>query len=253
MRKLFVSVSFFIITTIAQAQTDTVSIRADNWLPYNGEPLSAMPGYMIEIANAVFSAEKINVNYQIMPWSRAVKIAAKGEVDCVIGAYKEDAVGFIFPQEPWGMESTHAFVKKGEEWRYSNIESIKKRKLATIQDYTYGAELDALFKANPAQVEVMSGDDALDKNIKKLLGGRVNTLLESKNVMDAKLKSLSIFNTIESAGEVTPIKPLYLACSPANITRSNKLVAIVDKQTKILRANGELEKIMLKYGLHDWQ
>lgn len=208
---------------------------------------------MVEIAKKVFEAENITLDYQLTPWTRAIKSTEKGEFDCILGAYKEDAPNFIFPKEAWGMDGIQAFVKKGDSWRYSDVNSIKKRKTGLIQDYSYGENLDPLFKANPDIVDIMSGDDALEKNIKKLLSGRIDTLLENKNVMDIKLQAMNLTGSVEFAGEISKIKPLYIACSPANVARSQKLLSIVDKQTKTLRASGELEAILGKYGLHDWQ
>jgi polar amino acid transport system substrate-binding protein len=70
-RFLIVILSYSILVVSVQAQT--ISIRADYWYPMNGDPNSDKPGYMIDLAKAIFEPQGIAVDYQLMPWSRAIQ------------------------------------------------------------------------------------------------------------------------------------------------------------------------------------
>ena len=251
--RLPVFVFLFSALISIHAWSDSLSLRADEWLPFNGDPKSASPGYMVELANKIFQPKGYTVDYQLMPWTRALATVKKGEADCVIGAYATDAEGFLFPQESWGMDSINVFVNTGDKWKYHTPMDLLTRKVAIIQDYSYSTDLDAFIDKNPAAFDKAVGVDALDKNIHKLVAGRVDTLIESKTVLLSSLVDLKLENKLTSAGNITEPLPLYIACSPANPERSKQLLAIVDEQTKALRKSGEFEKILQKYHLTDWK
>ena len=44
----------FSVLTAGFATAATITIRADSWAPYNEEPKSAQPGYMIDVAKLIF-------------------------------------------------------------------------------------------------------------------------------------------------------------------------------------------------------
>ncbi|MBU3917494.1 transporter substrate-binding domain-containing protein, partial [bacterium] len=150
---------------------DTITIAADEWCPYNCEVDSSMPGYTIEIASAIFEKNGHHLKYIILPWARALASSRNGKYTGVVGAYKEDAPDFIFPEESFGFSKNSFFVKKGSTWRYKGIKSLDEISIGIIRDYSYGAELDKYFKdiGNDSRIQVVSGTTALENNIKKLI------------------------------------------------------------------------------------
>lgn len=232
----------------------SVSIRADVWFPINGVPGSSSPGYMIELAQIILKEHGYMVDYQASPWERSLNDVRKGKFDCVVGAYTEDAPDFIFPKESWGKIESTFYVKKGNAWKYVGIKSLMSAKVGTIGGYAYSEEFDAYVAANSnsARVQVIKGNNALEKNIKKLLAGRIDTLIESHLVMNAKLKDMGKSSDIMAAGLLAPADDMYIACSPAK-AHSKELVQWFSDGLEKLRANGELQKVLSKYGLKDWK
>lgn len=231
-----------------------VSIRADVWSPHNGDPKSATPGYMIEIAKAAFAAGNINVDYQTMPWERALALTREGKNDCVVGAAKSDAPDFVYPEEPQGMDQTMAFVKKGNTWRYKGINSLSAVRLGVVEGYSYVEDIDNYIKANKGnnKVQAITGETPLDQNIKKLQAGRIDAFLESQPVFNARVRELKLEQDFEVAGEAGPLTELFVACSPKN-SKSKDYAQLLTKGTRLLREKGELVRIMTKYGLKDWR
>lgn len=244
-------ISSILALSSAFTSADTITIRADSWFPMNGEPGSATPGFMIELAQKAFSKAGHTVDYRLMPWERAVDEVRKGSFDCVVGAYKEDAPDFVFPTENWGMDATKFFKKAGNAWSYSGIASLDSEKIGIISGYAYDDAFDEYAKGK-SNVQSVKGDDALDKNIKKLMAGRISITVESPLVMNAKLKELGMQGQIVPAGDLGDASEMFIACSPAK-PGSKALVELVDSETKALRASGELSNIMAKYGLSDWK
>ncbi len=234
------------------AQADTVVIRADRWYPMNGDPNDPNPGFMIEIAR--YSLEKAGhqVDYDLMPWARALQQAKNGLIDCVVGAYKSDAPNFLFPNISQGATNTAAFVKKGSTWRYSNLEALKLVNVGAVASYSYGKEIDAFIAANPERVHLLSGERALEQNIRKVLSSRIDVVLESPAVLNAKLKEMHLTNHVEFAGSINKPENLYVACTPRKAS-SVEYVKLIGDGTRELRASGELKNILDKYDVQDWQ
>ncbi|WP_163832570.1 substrate-binding periplasmic protein [Spartinivicinus ruber] len=252
--KSFVGLLFFasfLLQGLGFAE-ESISIRADEWYPMNGDPASDKPGFMIEIAQKVFGAKNIKVDYRLMPWERALSSVRDGTYDCVVGAYPSDAPDFVFPKENWGQDVTGIYVIAGDSWRFSDLNSLLTRKVAVIGGYSYDDELDKLIASRKDVFKSVSGNNALENNIKKLLGGRVNTLIESVAVAEAKLESMDKKGNALLAGTYGEANNIYFACSPAKES-SKQLVEIADEGIQQLRDSGDLKTIMAKYGLTDWK
>ncbi len=126
----------------SMAMAETVSIRADHWLPFNGNPDSGDPGYMIELADIILSDNGHTMDYKSMLWLRSLEAVRKGKIDCVVGAFIDDAPDFIFPEESWGYSVDTFYVKNDSTWNYEGIESLRDVKLGIVGGYAYSPELD---------------------------------------------------------------------------------------------------------------
>lgn len=244
--------TLFCLLLTGAVQADTVSIRADHWYPMNGTPGDAKPGFMIEIAQQSLAKAGHTVDYALMPWERALNSAESGEIDCVVGAYKSDAPNLLFPEHSQGVDTTGTFVKAGSSWRYADLETLKVVRVGAITGYSYGDELDAFIEQNPQKIQLLSGDTALEQNIRKLLSGRIDVILESPAVFNAKIKDLDLQGQTEFAGAIGAPENLYVACTPRKES-SKAYIKLISDGTQELRQSGELKKILDKYGLSDWQ
>tara|TARA_R110002167_G_scaffold88523_5_gene238762 strand:+ start:5284 stop:6054 length:771 start_codon:yes stop_codon:yes gene_type:complete len=240
----------FVLSTSVLAKS--VSIRADHWFPMNGDPDSGNEGFMIDIAREVFAAGGYTVDYKLMPWERAIDSTRKGETDCIVGAYVDDAPDFLFPSENWGMDVTGYFTNTDSAWSFSGLNSLLDQKVGVIDGYAYGEELDVLVAERKDVFKAVSGGNSLETNFKKLLAKRVDVVVESVAVGLAKVKELNLADKIKLAGKDSTSAEIYISCSPVT-ANGKELIELVDKQTAALRASGQLEKILTKYGLSDWK
>lgn len=234
------------------AMADTISLAADEWCPYNCQPNSKNPGFMVEIAQRTLGAEGHAVVYKVMPWSRAIKSASEGKINAVIAAVREkEAEDFVFPAHEQGVNTTGVWVRDKDPWVYAGLESFKGRKIGIISDYHY-VEFTPYFNNNSTDpiVEKTFGENAFEQNINKLLKGRINTFVSSKAVTRYYLHQHQLTDQIKLVGLSVPT-PLYIAFNPTN-PKSQEYARIISDGTEVLRASGELAKILAKYGLHDW-
>lgn len=230
-----------------------ISVRADEWMPYNGLPNALLPGYLIEIGRYAFNKHGYTMDYKVQSWERSLDQVSKGEEDCVVGAYKSEARDFIFHKNILGNEDLAFYARKdARAWKYTGIDAFKGHTLGVIGGYSYGPEID-FYIANPNNdVHIAKGDDALERNIKMLLTKRIDILAESPTVFSYYTKNFAPAVNIKELDRRNKPQEVYYACSP-NSENSKRYVDMIDQAIVELRKSGELKKILAKYGLRDWE
>lgn len=232
-----------------------ITVAGDNWCPYNCEPGSELPGYMIEIATEVFKQAGYEVRYESVPWSRVVTGVEEGIYDAAVGAAKGDIPGAIFPEEELGSATNSLFVRKGDPWRYAGAESFKNIHLGVIGEYYYTDEINAYIEANKnsSQVDILLGDNAVERNLTKLLDKKIDVYIEDYNVAYYAANKIGLDkNAIEIAGSIDEPMLIYVAFSAKN-PQSAKWAGLLSAGIKELRASGRLAEILKKYGMQDWK
>ncbi|MBF0377746.1 MAG: transporter substrate-binding domain-containing protein [Desulfamplus sp.] len=253
------SVLVFLIIPLVplKAFADVITLRADNWYPYNGEPNSEKPGYIIEIADYIFKKAGHQIDYKILNWARTCKEVQSGKWNGAVGGSYDENPGCIFSEEELGIMQNTFYIKKGARtWRYEGVESLKLLKVGIIKDYSYGNdELNKYLQQREAPfVQVVYGDNPLESNIKKLLVGRIDVVIEDKPVFEAMAHQMGVLQDVEIAGTLPTDKTdyIFIAFSPNN-PKSKDYATLITKGIKEMRANGKLKEILNSYGLEDWK
>ncbi len=251
----FASVSIALFFSTA-ALADTISIRADEWLPYNGPQSKKPAGYMIEAAEKIAVANGHTIKYATMPWDDAVAAVRRGAHDCVVGALKADAEGFAFPNEAWGMSQSAFYALNDTKWRYDGIDSLANMRLGVIEGYSYSEEIDAYvekFKADPKRIVVISSAGRAQMNaVSRLVSKKADILIEDINVAKQTIGKLNLLDRVVMADVATEPEELYIACTPAD-PRGKRYAEMFSAGIAKLRASGELATILDSYNLSDWK
>ncbi len=236
------------------ARADVITIRADEWCPYNCAADADRPGYGIEIAREILAKAGHSIDYRTMAWPRAIEECRRGNVVAIIGATKEDAPDFVFPASPIGESDNTYVVKKGAAWSYAGTASLGTVKLGIIQGYAYSGKLDDYLKQHGrdrARVDAVGGDNALEQNLRKLLAGRIDVLVDTRAVLSYKIGDMKLADQVAMVGSDDPAS-IYIAFSPAN-PKARDYAALVDAGIAELRASGRLKAILDRYGMTDWK
>lgn len=263
--KIFSYASLFTFITClpisAQAQQEVASspkealrLVADAWCPYNCEINSDAQGYIIDIARAIFEPLGHLVEYQNVPWSRAVRQTMAGEYDGAVGATKDEMKGAIFHEQPIGYSGNYFVAHANSNWSYNGLASLEDVHIAAIQDYDYGDNISEYLTKNRKayNVSIMTGDNITQRNLKLLAAGRIDVYLEDKNVALYAAKKQGALNDIKFVGKSNSIQALYIAFSPNN-PNSQQYAKTLSKGVASLRSSGQLSEILARYGLTDWQ
>jgi len=255
-RNLLLVTLICLIATPAFA-AKTITLVADKWCPYNCEPGSDNPGFLIEIITQAFKKRDIGIEYSVLPWDQAIAAAREGKFNAIVGASPNDAPDFIFPKVSQGWMHTQFFVKKGAMWHFYGKSSLEKVTLGVASGYIYGDTIDDYIRANAndaRRIQVASGDNVLADNIDKLLGDKIGAIIEDINVMNYYLAKHGLSDKIEPAGQL-PISDqnnIYIAFSPKT-PQAKQYARILSEEMQNMRASGELKAILDKYSVQDWQ
>jgi polar amino acid transport system substrate-binding protein len=244
---------FLVLIQVLPGKT-ILSVRADRWYPYNDQPTAVKPGY-VELMKLIYGAEKVQIDYQLMPWNRSLYEVKEGHYDSIVCALKEEVTGYILPEKSCGINNSLFFVLKTKSWRYTDIASLNEINIAVTAGYSYFPELDkyiAMNKENPARVTELFGENTVAQGIKLLQRGKTDVFIEDETVFKGNALLLKLAPELfQVGGQGGGPKPVYLAFSPQRET-SQRYAKLWDVGIDRLRNSGELDKVLKSYGLKDW-
>ena len=234
----------------AAANSATIELRADTWCPFNCEPESEKPGFMVEIAREALALYGHTVNYETMNWARSLEYARHGRIDGVIGTDQGESPDFIFGA-PIGTYREAAAFRPGEASSLDAAEALEGLRIGGITGYEYSdfvAEY-VVENADTGLVQLLSGDTALEQNLRKLLAGRVDLVPDERSVLAYTLSSMNIASQVELVG-AEQVEDLFIAFSPALESSALYAQQLSDGVAQ-LQKSGRIAEIMSRYGLVD--
>lgn len=242
-----------VLASTAASAAETLRLRADNWMPFNGDPKADKPGYVIEICKAIYGPLGITLDYQVLPWAEAVKAARAGEIDGVIGADPTEGAGLVFPKESINALRIALFGKKGINWKLENPGSYAKVRIGVVPGYAYWEGLDTYIKsAKPPKIMVFEGDSPTVDAIKKLNAGEIDLFPENLIVFGWNARALGLKTSDFTPCYINTGDDIYVAFTPKS-DKSKRWTSQFDEGIARLRKTGELKKILTRYGLEDWK
>jgi polar amino acid transport system substrate-binding protein len=231
------------------AESRTVELASDPWCPHScpGDPVH--PGYMVEVARRAFALSGLTVTYRGMSWTRAMSDTLEGRLDGIVGTLASRAAALDLPQEGFGRNYYAFAVRDDDPWTLAGLDSLEERTIGAVQGYSYSPALDPWMATHRDQIQALGGESALDRNLRKLVAGRIDTVIEDEIVLLYRLKTWPDANRIRVAGRIES-GALYIAFSRRN-GRGKDLARLFDSGVRTLRATGELDRILAWYGLRD--
>lgn len=238
----------------APASAETISFRSDYWCPYICNPESENPGYMVEVAKAVFEKQGYKVQVKLSNWVRAIKDTRANKVQGLIGCSVVDAPDFIYPKNSLGLMKNAYFVSKKSKWSYTGRPSLQGLRIGVINGYTYGDSVDNLIRTRHRSFVPFSGDRPLEQIIRMIQAGRLDGFIENPVVLQyTSVIARIALEDLKLAGWVENRDPsLFIAFSPNN-PKSQEYAKILSRGVDELRRSGELQRILDKYNLKDWK
>lgn len=248
-------VTLLLLSSLSRAET-TLVLAADHWCPYNCAPEAKQPGYLIEFAREVAKANGYQLEYRLLPWSRALELARRGEINGVVGATATNGVELNLGGEAAGMDVTVAGLRPGIQAPASLSKDLKELdplRLGFIQKYTYdnGGIIDRYVLSRrlkrPDSVVMVAGTEGLAELLALSRQQRIDLLFENEAVLRHSQQGEAQPLTIVATGAAAPI---YFGFSPNDEGRG--WAAVFDAALTKAREDGSLAKLLAKYGLQPW-
>ncbi|WP_193452756.1 substrate-binding periplasmic protein [Pseudomonas nitroreducens] len=232
----------------ALASAEPLRLAGDDWCPYLCPDDPDKPGYLLEALGQVLPQPPL---FEPLPWPRALQMAREGLVDGVVGAYSEESEELLIGEEPIGWVTMRFYVRNDNPWTWQGPTSLGNQSIVLAQGYSYGRELDAWrdeHLSNHEQVQVLSGEKVLERNIQKLLLGRITVLLEDSQIVEHYLHRHGLSESIQAAGELADKRPMYVALNPRLDGVQDRL-ADLDEGLRELRRTDQWKPLMQGYGI----
>ena len=171
----------------ASGRADVITIRADEWCPFNCDP-GERPGYGIEIFTEAMKSAGHTVDYKVEPWTRALEKAKEGKYNAVIGANIGEIAEYQLKsgKEPIGLSMDCVFARADSQVKFTKPSDLDQfKRIGVINDYDYSEAVQKWINdpKNAARVDGVAGDEPVVLNIRKLEGGRIDAMIEDKSVI----------------------------------------------------------------------
>lgn len=251
MHYLAVILTFFVLytaTTLAQDSERAILAAPAFWCPYACDTQSEKLGFAVEIALAAFASQNIHVHYRNIPYVRIQMELMSGNIDGIVGSFKEESVGAIFPDKPV-LTSYFCFYSYAElDFQWSgDVTALERFNLLVTGGYTYTPEIDAYIAGLPDRVNPLKGQDISYRGFTMLEQNRADLFLDEARLYAYTLKQ-GLIKKARNLGCLSDYSEGYVAFSPRDPERSLALARAYDKGFHEIEKSGRLQAIIEDYG-----
>jgi polar amino acid transport system substrate-binding protein len=255
--RILLAAIWMLSAAMACAAPQTLTFAADTWCPFNCAPNTLKQGFIVDIVRAVYEPLGYKVNYQVMPWPRAIAEARSGNLSGLLSTPKSAAIqDLLFPKDPVGIMQNALFKRHDDDWRYDGVASLNQERIGLVQGYVFTGEigqyLNDAIDTHSTYLDLSRGESAGPRNILKLALGRVDLIADDVSVVEYEHNAQHLQVPFDRATDIGPPMMIYVAF-PTNNPQSVALAKILDAGVSRLRRSGKLRTILAQYGVEGLQ
>jgi polar amino acid transport system substrate-binding protein len=188
MNKALLAFALILSASLSFAEDKIIQLTSLDWPPYSSKSLDQQ-GASVAVAKAAFKAMGYQLKVDFFPWSRAIALAkdsSSGYAGYFPDYYSdENAKNFIY-SAAMGSSPLGFAERKDKSINWTKLQDLKPYRIGVVQDYINAAEFDAMIANKTLKSSVTTTDE---KNLKKLVGKRVDLAVVDKNVMNYLFKT----------------------------------------------------------------
>jgi polar amino acid transport system substrate-binding protein len=204
-------------------------------------------GINVRILRRLAAMTGCSFEWKQYPWKRTLRLVRKGEVDVATTANKtpERRIYAHFSQAYLPYEAI-LFVKAGTSTSYENLRAFLERgkRLAVVQEYTYGDHTDALLASDPFRKQVYATYN-VDENVRALAHGRVDGTIGNRYTLAYAAHQVGVRDDIRATGTVVQREPVHFMFSKKSVPK--RLVRTFNAAIADLKADGRLTALARGY------
>jgi polar amino acid transport system substrate-binding protein len=237
---------------------ESLSFVTIDYCPFTCDPSQegGKEGFMTDVVREAFEGRGYSVDFEMLPYVRAVKAVQEGRYDGIVVVGRDYAPDLVYPDVPTVVQRVAFLVDVDSRWRYTGIESLLDIKVGTVRGFHYvDPELVAYLEAerdNEARVNVIHGERTTIRGIRMLQRKRISTFLEGEFSVLYVLEKLNLWEQVIVAGYTRNAFEDYTAFSPLSPyaqVHADVLSDAIDE----MKETGRLAEILRKYGISSEQ
>lgn len=253
-KNLLFSICHAIFLMSVSVNAETLSFRSDFYCPFVCDPQSPLPGYAVEVLHSIFEKEGIQIDVKLTDWARSIQETRNNISQGIIGCSKKEAHDLIFPIKTIGKKRPAFFTRRNSEWLLDDPSNVVNSKVGVINGYYYGEELDRFVKMRHPSFKPFVGERPLVQIAQMLASGQIDVFIENATIINYLKKNKSpLLKDVKQVGWASSSEiDLYVAFSPKN-PKAKTYSHLFSKGLEEMRHTGELQKILSKYNINDWE
>ena len=212
------------------APPTVIHLASEEWEDY-----TAADGHGLgwDVLRAIFEPAGVKLDLRVEPYTRAVGLAQRGEVDACVGSYRDEASDVLYPR--WNYDTDHIYALGLASNPAPTPETLGNYRLAWVRGYEYQKYLPNVQRYN----EVVRRTGILSMLTHNRADFYIDALTEIDYIVK-RAKDPSPFRRTHIAE-----LPLYLCF--ANTPDARALMALYDQRLDLLVKSGALKPIFERW------
>lgn len=243
MRKQIIISIIFILILPLNVCAEKISLAClEDFRPFQWSEKGEVRGIDADIIREVCKRLNIDVEFQPVPWKRALLYAENGIASGILAAlYKEERKKFLYyTTQPVHVQKNIIMGRKGSGITVKNFDDLKGKSVGVVRGFSYGPEFDKYEGLR----KIVCGDHieligVLDKK-------RIDVAMGSYMPLMFNAVPLGIQNNLEVLHVITEY-PVYTVFSRKLGEQGKLLVQRFDMVLKQIKDEGMEQKIIDKY------
>lgn len=240
-------------TTATASERLQVRLATLEWPPYVGAALPGQ-GYAAEVIRTACARRNIDVQFDLMPWARALMLGLRGDYAGVMPEYRnvqreaEFMFSASFPGGPVGLykrrSDTIAYAVDPGHDLDAALRSVSQYRIGIVRDYVNNATFD---RADYLKREEAANDSV---NLRKLVHGRIDLAFVDRWVAEYLLQRDPLLRGAQLEMLQPPIEEpaLHIAWSRQSDAAAAARPAC-DEGLAELQRDGTIEQLRQRHGL----
>ena len=209
---------------------NNVKLASEAWDNYTNADGS---GLAWDLLREVFGPAGVTLQTRTEPYTRAIGLAQRGEVDGWVGSYRDEVLGIVYPQNRY--DSDHIYALGLASTPAPTLDTLANYRLAWVRGYKFEAYLPNVTRFN--QIERREGILPMLEHARADF--YIDSLTEAKYVMN-QARDPSRF-------KLSPVIELPLYVGFADNERGRALANLFDRRMETLIKNGQLKPIFERW------
>jgi polar amino acid transport system substrate-binding protein len=238
--------SIVFILTILGSVLGSISVQAekitavgDPWPPFL-DPNRPNKGIVVEIATAAYATQGYELEMSFVPWARAIAGVRSASSDLLLGTwFTKERTEYLMYSEPYLDNAIKFIKKKGDDFEYSDVESLTGKSVGIVRGYGYGEEFSNAenFKKPEAKNLII--------NIRKLVAGRINLAIEDELVARSIMakEDPELLDQVEFSKVDYSTNALHVTSGLAN-AKHKELIEAFNRGLSEIKASGKYAEIL---------